>query len=256
MTRLIIPTKRPLLTTISSPTFLPNAISGLVVWVKADDLLLANGAAVTVITNNGNTGSITEFVQATEAAQPSFQVGLQNNRSAIRFDGGDSLDSDANTGLSGDFTASMFVVAKINTLGVIDFLFSIGASTTLNGFSLKIDNPSSVFAANFDAATNDFNSDITTDTTDVKLLTVTKSVGAIDSTTTVFLNGVAGSDAGSSSSNTPDLTDGIATIGALVTGSAGVIADIYEVLLYNSVLSTVNQQSVERYLVDKYNVSP
>lgn len=65
--------------------FTPKSLGGLVFWVKADTLGLADGTAVATWADQS--GSSNDLTQATAGNRPAFKVGIQNGLPVVRFTG-------------------------------------------------------------------------------------------------------------------------------------------------------------------------
>lgn len=92
---------------IQPDSFSPTDISNLVLWLRADDVGLSDGATVTTWTSRE--GSSFAFTQATAGKKPTYVASSSiNSQPAVSFDGGDLLA-----------VASVVTVANVGTIAVI-----------------------------------------------------------------------------------------------------------------------------------------
>jgi hypothetical protein len=215
--------------------FTPTDISGLVLWVKADALVLSNNDPVASWTDSGGAGH--PLLQATGANQPLYKTGQVNSLPAVEFDG------------TSDFLQAAFTLAHPVTV----FL-------AVNQVSW---------------ATNDRIHEGVTGASTLRLIQVTGSpqlrmdgsgtgtaqngpaIGAWGLVTEVF-NGASSTYALNGGGDVAiNLTSLVGTVGGVTLGAsnaASAFANIRvaEFLLYDSVLSGANQALVKAYLNSKY----
>jgi len=227
--------RRGLLTPIYSnfKGFLPNTISGLILWLKSDTITgLADNAAVSSWSDssgNSNTAS-----QGTGAVQPIYKTNIRNGLPAVRFDGaGDYMT------LASNITAApltIFIVAS-RTSGtsyrhLLDLQKVFVLSTPGSGSNWAVYVNAEPDSGQSLTSTPKVISAVVRNYNDIDMLTngansVTRTTG------TGYMSGASsmvGGDGGGSSH----------------TG------DIFEILVYNSALSSVNRALVETHLMQKY----
>ena len=222
--------------------FSPTSISGLQLWLDADDssTITLNGS--TVSQWNDKSGNDYHVSQATASSQPTYTASALNSKSVVRFDGNDELTS-LDTVVGGSTNRTVFVVFN-STGGSIQYGVTLGDSTSI-GQSFSVSREIGVRV----------NSGYRTWTT------------AVDSThaiVTIVLDGTSTTDLlawKNGSSLTVDLTSSrtINTAAGFIigNGSSGgnLTGDVAEIIVYNSALSTSDRQSVESYLSTKWGIS-
>lgn len=211
--------------------FSPESITGLKLWLKADALALSDNDAVASWTDSSGLGN--HAVQATEAKKPTFKTAIQNGKPVIRFDGTDDhVACPAITAASG---LTCLVVAKVNS-GIFPMLFvASNANLELRG---------NAGGTAMQLLTNG----VTTIAGDADGVWAVYSFANNGSNLSEFwTNGTShGTTANSSALGTP-------VIGDRIAGGQPMNGDVAEVILYNSLLSVGNRQSVEAYLKAKWS---
>ncbi len=123
---------------------------------------------------------------------------------ALEFDGvDDSILCGTSLGLSGDFSGTIEANVKPSQVSGLTTLFSAGTNSTLNGFGLCINEGE--LSIQYDGG-NSFETTSTPLTTDTDYnLAVSKTLGAINTTTIMYVDGVFTS--GSGSGSTPNFIE-------------------------------------------------
>ena len=134
-------------TTLVDWTLDPDDVSGLVVWIDADqdDANYNDGDAVGTITN---WGSGADFVQATAAKKPTFKTSIINGHDVYRFDGGDCAATSAAVSIS-----TFAVIAVLRLRGTAGMLYEQSAITDSNNGSFMYGTAGSSSAVNRSAGT-------------------------------------------------------------------------------------------------------
>jgi len=225
----------------------PSTISGLTLWMIADDLALIDGAAVSVWPNDRGSGAGT-FDQGTGSAKPVYKTGIVNGHSVVRFDGtGDFLlGSLALSAYFTDSASTMFVVAKKDN---VDVEYMFGGNNATPQISLGAS------SAGVIAGNNDGSADTATEPGDPVagffIATWMHDSGQIragfSDTRDASLTSVA-------SGNTTALTH-ISIVGGTSGAASLWDGDIAEILIWNVALSQSDRQSVESYLALKYGIT-
>ena len=196
--------------------------------------------------------------QSTSANKPSIREHGINGQTGIFFDGNDYLEVSFDSALnSNEFT--IFVVARATATGDKPILDS-----ATNGYGLSLDVQANTANSDFTAKWVDTGG---ADSKDSSSFTIrlARYEGAIlgytmedtDSNNTsdkvsIFFNG-AGVGTETSGVDYTGASSGNLRIG--YDGSSYFTGDIYEVLIYNSVLSDSDRQNIEGYLARKYNIN-
>ncbi|MHB9026326.1 MAG: glycosyl hydrolase family 28-related protein [Armatimonadota bacterium] len=208
--------------------------AGLTMWLKADTGIILNGS--TISDWSDVSGANHHVAQATAAYQPTFVSSSSiNSKPAAHFDAvNDYLQGAAALDLRNS-AYSIFVVAKptAGDGGYLTYLASEGLRYQSNNLYYKNGG-----GLNY------------TYSTVATLQGVTRTSGGV---VTIYENGmqkIAGtlSIGSTSCTNFRIGADGLSGIGAF----DGYNGDIAEVLVYNTVLSAADRQTVEAYLRDKY----
>jgi hypothetical protein len=218
-----------------SVAFVPDSISGLQVWLKADAITgLSDGDPVSTWED-----SSTANHDATQAltVRPVYKTAILNGKAVVRFDGVNDRMDLGNLSAVFPSAATLFVVYTANT----DTEYGVYCSESNNGFWRESSTGNgyiSVFRtpriAGYPTAMP---------STGSHYVSVVSS--AVDYQ--VWLDGVdagvqaAGYEAGTFHSIGTDIGNGIYLDG-----------DIAEVLVYDTALSAPNRTAVEAYLVAKY----
>lgn len=239
----------------SITAFSPSDIAGLRCWLKPDVGVLAPGGSAAVNNDPVDTwqdqsGSNRDLIQAVSSKRPTLKTNQINGYPAILGDGVDDLLSTAsNIGITGNAAFTVFAVLKPVSTSVDSIYYGFGNGGTALG-AVGLYNLTSLFNVPFAGAQN-YNSDIGP-ASGFQLISLKKSAGAIDSTTTLRKNGVT-SGGSHSSASTPNILNGVLNLFAWVSAFYA-NANIYisEFILYPSALTTKNLTSVETYLNAKY----
>jgi hypothetical protein len=249
-------------------SFVPTSVAGLQLWLDASDastlydatsggsLVSADGAVARWQDKSANAR---HFTQATSGKRPTRKTAQQNGLGTLLFDGvNDVLDGsdflDLNTG-----SMTIFAVYK-KTATNTRYDFIIKTSTSGNGWLLLL-NPSNVAfrSQNESGATMATTSTISTAGWTVTSLSV--SAGSVGSTV-IYRNGSALTmDSPTQSTGgleTPPNTNGIIRIGAQeYVGDFyfHTSADVAEILMYDSALSSTDRSLCTQYLMSKWGIS-
>jgi hypothetical protein len=228
----------------SSNVFSPGDISGLIVWLKADALVLSDNDAITTWTDSS--GQSNNATQGTGAAKPTYKTNIQNGKPVARFDGGDFLDITTTGFANSAFT--VFVAMSYSSGSFPAFFAEISGGS--NGYvALGGDNANQMAISKTGIATSSSNLSIGSF---AQFCYKSAGISGGNITVTPYKNGTQGSG---DLSLTSVATNTNTEIGASKGGSADfLVGDIAEIIYYNSQLSDVNRQSVESYLTTKYGL--
>lgn len=212
----------------------PTDISGLVNWLKADSLGLADGTAVATWTDSsgsGNSGT------AAGTAQPTFKTGILNSLPVVRFNGTTNVMALPNaittqtsvfivyTGSSG----SGSLISQLNASGAW-LQRNTAVWVNANQASLVITpgiNSHRLYAQTFDYTGSSFN---------------------------VYIEGT--NAVTSSTAYTSFVGAGVTyEIGARNGNSEFFTGDIAEVIIYSRILTTLERAQVDTYISNKYAIT-
>ena len=238
-------------------TALPT--SGMVLWLKADDLDLADTAAVSQW--NDASGNGHHATQSTASDQPSFVASDTdfNNQPHVHFDGNDELAIPFSADLNPN-NMTIFIVATVDSdtgtyQGVINnytsntgWLLYARMTGATNYWQVRTGTGSGQTTIN--AASDS----VVPNTPSIVTFQISGSDGSGGGTTvqTLSVNGVSAATSSavftkkSSTSNTPILGQ---------VGSFQLTGQMAEVVMFNRALSTEETKQVEGYLGTKYGIS-
>jgi len=248
---------------IISGSFCPDQLHGCVLWLDTTDIdtITLNGSKVTQWDDKSISGN--DVAQSTEASQPTYEVDSMSGKSSLFFNGAQYLeraDGDC-TGLdmgAGDFTViSVFsstttssgatIAAKgAGNVGAKRYILALVGSVPEYSYFELDDNTAFKRAKDFDVVNFDGNPHMLIGMrfgTDLKLY---RDGGLKE---TIDITGYGDLDS-------PDPL----SIGALWDKSGSAYAwffegNIGEVIIYNRVLNSSEQNQVEKYLSNKWGVS-
>lgn len=229
--------------------FSPSDISGLQLWLDADD-----SNTITLNSTNGSTvsqwddksGNNYHVSQSDDSSQPTYVESVLNSKNIVRFDGADKLINGSATPAGGSTNRTVFVVFnRTSPLNDIGYPLTLGISSSTGqtfGISQEIavrtGNSSRVFTTAVDSThaivTVALNGTSTTDLSARK----NGSTLCVDSTSQSILNTASGIILGQNTAN-----------------SGPHYGDVAEIIVYDSALSTSDIQSVESYLASKWGIA-
>lgn len=226
----------------SAGGFSPSDISGLKVWLDADQITgLVNDDPVTTWTDESGTGN--DVTEATN--KPLYKTGGLNSKPYVYFDGtNDILLKSSPTGLpTGANARTVFVVAQCRSIANYKAIYCYGTATTNQIFSLAFHSTTQLLSwgyANDDPATTTL----------------------ADNTGYYFMHQYTGTNIvirqnGSQIYNTADTINTGSTalsIGNWINALAPGNVNVYEVLIYDSSISGTDLTDIETYLADKYGL--
>ena len=230
-------------------SFLPSNIRGLVVWLNAQNLPLADGELVSTWEDMSGRR---HHATASGTARPTFKVNQINGKSVVRFNGTANFMRSPYVGPGQNFT---FIIAiKPTSAYKADSVVRFQAPE--NGSLPFVVFPWSDAGANFQPVALDYDNGSTADSL----------VTRFDSSFSVGTYVSAGSTTGGritrqngiivdSGDTTTTTTNTVLDIGSYNLGTLGFYSgDIAEILIYNRALSTAEITQAENYLMAKYNV--
>lgn len=213
-----------------------NTIPDLLIWMKADALLLADGDPVSTWPDSSTNSN--DATQGTSGFMPTFVENVVNGKPVVRFDGSDLLQFGTNVA-AGAGTA--FIVAKYT--GAID---AEAPALILNGFSLYANTTS--LQGTWSMYLNDqVDTGVPNDTFAVLGFQM-RAADDID----VRVNDGAVSHLSSGSGFYPRSSSQIGTEDSLQQWLTG---DVAEFLIWDRVLSDEEYLVTLAYLMDKYGFS-
>ena len=225
--------------------FSPTDISGLQLWLDADDseTITLNGS--TVSQWDDKSGNDYHVSQSTASYQPTYTASALNSKSVVSFDGSnDVLRNNSVTPVSGSSSRTVFVVYNV-TGGAGNGVFTLG--NTLNSAARQ-------FVCTREIAIRCFG---------VTRVFTESNDGTTYMIVTYMLDGTTGNDL-AAFKNGSALTVQSATNGATTLNTAAGIeipndgvsgTNIAEILVYDSALSTSDRESVESYLSTKWGIA-
>ena len=231
---------------------LPSAI----LWLRADAGVTQSSYAVSAWASQGSVAGVSA-TQSTGAAKPTLVPGALNGRPVLRFDGGDYLEIAYNASLDPASALTIAYVCRSTTTSRVVigrpyaathtdpyFNWLIYHAGTATDVSMRV-NASDVYVSNLATAVPTANAWLapagyiyTLNGSARKLRRNGVQVGATQSGATISYTNNVG-----------------LRIGGNAVGGEGLVGDIAEVMLFNSVLSDASVALVERYFAAKYGFS-
>ena len=231
----------------ASVPFSPADVSGLVVWLAADEIVgLNDGDPVATWSDLSGSGN-----DATEATnQPTYQTNEINGLPVVRFDGTNDKLAITDNATIDITTCTIFVVAKVTGVGVQGcFLVNKNYDGSTLPYSLAVrgDAVNTAGMASFSAGWH--SSGITTDVRSDGLFHI--FAGSHDGATLkYFIDGVL-DDSAAWAANFPSNNQPL-YIATYFNDAEFTNGDFAEILVYNSAISGGDFASVQNYLADKY----
>ena len=213
--------------------FLPSDIPGLVLWLKADSLALADGDAVTTWTDSSGLGN--NATQAVVDNKPLYKVNIINGKPVVRYDGIDDLLDVTTLAINQPDTIFIAVDLDVVTGGHHFFDTSGGARQLINGagWGMYAGTPLDGVGA--------------PDTNPYILSAVFNGVSsALYANGTLKVSGDAGANG---------LSGNIHICAGTGGADVAIDGDVSEVIIYSSALSDANRMKVEDYLSAKWGIA-
>lgn len=227
--------------------FLPNSISDLGLWFDASarPTITESGGKISQWDDKSPAGS--DSIQGTGANQPTTNATTQNNKNVVDYDGTDYMVAAGATSIVSITTDhTIFVVFKLaNTATEQQFLNGSNSGSDL--ITLQVAS-NAIISGYFNGTTYSRVSNPFDDLTDFHTITILHANAA---TPTGFIDGVAMTGTAAPAANFGNLAIGARPDGAnaLING-----ASIAEILIYTRVLPTVEINTVETYLDNKWGI--
>lgn len=236
-----------------------TSVAGLVAWYNVNSESYSEGAQIDTI--HDRSGNNFHIAQSTSSKQPLFQVDATSGKPGAFFDGTDDyMDRDSLAAMNSGNDFTVFIAGKATDNNKANSALStvLSTSTTSSRKLLYV----------FDTRTNKAATVVTTDAGTLAsfLLTELDTVPALLTTTMDFtLNGgsyktykeLVLQDTEPWLYTTDSYINEKLTIGSnanLGTSSENFFQGyIYEVIIYNSVLSDQDREDISSYLISKYN---
>jgi hypothetical protein len=227
----------------NSAQFLPTDIAGCQLWLDASDATtISIGTGVSQW--NDKSGNTRNAIQATAASQPAYITAGKNGLNLVRFDG-------SNDGLQGAFTTlsehTIFAAFDNNSGAngrVLSFVVVGETDDFMGGIIPILRSASANTIASYSASLANFYNGLSYNNNPAIIKIIRDSTN-----TTNYLQSNSTSRANLSLGTVDRYRLGFNTI-----TDGRMNGDIYEVIIYNSVLSGANQTAVETYLSTKWAI--
>ena len=237
----------------------PTDNAGIVQWLRADALALADGAAVATWTDSTGTYNA---AQGTASYRPVYKANIFGTKPSVRFDGVQTYLTSSAIPASGAGGRTVFTVIRNGSAATNSATANVwfwgGTSFYSQEYSLAFKssisaNPGSsnigmdYYCSTTVLSRDCFASNVPSSTTAPLVIT-----NSYDGTTDrIYINGVL---AGSRTITLATATTSAFTLG--YRGGAGTYfgGDVGEVISYNSALGTSARESIECYLSSKYSI--
>lgn len=233
--------------TISFSSFNPASISGLQLWLDADDseTITLNGSTVSQWDDKSGNGY--HCVQGTASNQPTYVTAAQNGKNVVRLDGGnDYMQNSTNTIVGGSNARTVFVACKNTDASGITYPFGLGTRANVGSgqiFFISSEVAVRVSFGNIIWSTSLYSS--------AGIITIQTN----GTNVTQLLGWLNGSSLSVSSSTSATLNTQVGYMIGDSIGSSTWYGDVMEIIVYDSELSTANRESVESYLSTKWGIS-
>ena len=212
-------------------------VPGVLFWVDASMLNLSNGAAVTSVSDlSGNGNNLTAI-----GTGATFNAAALNGKGTIHFSGGvNCLQSINNLGIVGSTSRSIFVVMRYN--GGNRMIVRTGVNVDKSAFGIETGANATLvpFQYNYDVGALEPRPAAGT----YRIFEATHALS--NHVSTGYIDGVL------QGTITKEITTANAPVVIGQIGNGYLDGDLAEVLIYNSVLSDIDRQTIEGYLNAKW----
>jgi len=222
--------------------FSPTDIPGLKLWLKADSLSLSDGDPVGTWSDSSGNGN--DGTQSTGSNKPTYKTAIQNGKPIIRFNSAFLNYLTFPDFLSAMTAGQVFIVVKANADNHANGLWDMGDPTNGNTGSWYPWDDGTIYEG-WGTSSRKTTGNPTTALDAFVLYSVASASGNF----TTYINGVQFYTTGTNTTSWPT-----APILGRNSESTYFPGDIGEVIIYNSVLSTANRQSVETYLNGRWAI--
>ncbi|MBV8929439.1 MAG: hypothetical protein JO152_09985 [Mycobacteriaceae bacterium] len=223
-------------------------------WYAADDAnIVLNGSNVSTWPNKVTSTGLAA-AQGTAAKQPAFVASGQNGKPVVRFNAASqqTLITSGNFPLTGNLTTTVFTAVSPASNTSNTGIWGWGSTAVAAGEFGFYSSVQLVGEAELQhAGGNPCRFGAGTYTAGAQLFTITKSPGAVNTTTAMRRNGVALTNQATSSANTLAIASGALYLGSW-SGGAYLSGDLMAVIVYNRVLNASEITQVEGYINGKW----
>lgn len=226
--------------------FNPTHISQIYSWYDAADAntMSLSGNQVSTWTDKNN--HVTQFTQATTNAQPILQTNAINGKSALSFDGNDTMTAMISNAVGSDTTIT-YVLQLTNYSSKIPFSFN----TTTYNYGPDIYFNSGIMSWNTgDSDANAFSGSAVPTPTTPHIITV-KNDSAL-SEARLYVDGAFVGTALYRNTSIANFTSPRLYIGNWVTGNYYISGFFAELVIYNKVIDETERADLEYYLKAKW----
>ena len=235
-----------------APIPVPKTITGLVLWLKADEGpdQTSDGSAITTWADQSDEGN--DFTQSEPSKKPTIETGELNSLPIIRFDGDDWLQADTQV-FDTAKKYTIFAAAKSpGTFGSSAII--LGSMTGSSGVMLAWHGvyENSIFGS-ITGYLDAYHRDLSADTWHYLTLTV-DAVTDTDGPMSLRMDGSLGANGGPSTDKARGANNANTATGGTVSSSSELTGDIAEIVVYDSALSSGDVTTIEDYITDKYNL--
>jgi hypothetical protein len=235
----------------ASASFSPTSITGLRLWIDANDASTITSSGGLISQINDKSGQNNHLVQATGSRQPTYD----GTAKSINFDGGDWLDR-ASFGMFNNGSATCFAVTSDRVIVNADTLFAETGTLDFYTFQRLTGSGNTTTQIRVNAVTllNDVPLNGTNTVPTTKHIQTYKDTGSI---ITYYENGVAGTTPQSYTRLTSATMDRFALGGRILAGADDrtIQAKVYELLIYFGALSNSDINLIGNYLNTKWSAS-
>ncbi len=240
-------------TMLLKPSLSPS-LNTLVQWLDANDpagtgVLPNNGSALSSwFDKSGNSNTAT---QVSGGAQPIFNTNQLNSRPGITFNRSAYMGSPSNSFPFGSTGRTVFIVFNSTTTDV-NYLWTYGTSVVNGIYGMTTYNlPPKSYINDLGGAGIQWRSLVSATN---YIIETNYPAGQVVGNTVVTVNGSIVSTSINVANLVPNTLSGNAVIGAYVDNSAQFVGNIYEILVYSSALTALQEAQTYNYLHAKWGI--
>ncbi len=226
---------------------LPNQISGLSLWLRADSLVTKDvNDFVSSWSNSTGTGA--SFSQSTSAAQPRWVDNVWNGKPVIRFDGSNDFLNGGNNYQMGMNNRTSFIVCKANTISGYTFYSQAATCGGSFRYSFTHSSGSGLFIYYNDGPDIFLNTSQSPLNSNIWSNVINRSALQMK----LYKNSAQIPQVLSLNSTAPFVNICNFVIGSYDPGQSFLNGDIAEFIIYDRALSDAERNQIELYLARKY----
>jgi len=229
----------------------PTDISGLVLWLKADEMVADGNAAAdgdAVATWTDHSGTSNNATQSTAANKPIYKTNIVNGKPVIRCNADSGTAQYMLTANNDPTNPSTRIVVAKNTSSVAGYGYRCALDVDPTTQSMLVTNPATTGSGTWRAYAGAYLNSTVDAATTFKIA----AAGLNGASSYIRVNGAVTSGNTGAQEATGKTSIGGSSSGDTQNSWTG---DIAEVLIYNSQLTAGDAARVESYLAAKYGIT-